>query len=289
MEQAKKNMIKDYAAITLGMFIASLGLYFFMMPQNIILGSITGLAIILTNFIPIQVSVMTFILNVICLVIGFVLIGKEFGAKTVYSSILLPVFLFILEHVCPNPPSLTNDVILDTLACILILSVGQAMMFNANASSGGLDILAKVANKYLHIELGMGVASVGALTVLCSIFAYDSKTVVVGLLGTYFNGLVVDAYIGGFSRRKRVCILSPNQEKLIDYIMHTLNRGVTLYDAQGGFDRKGKTEVVTILANNEYSKLMEYIRNTDPQAFVTVSTVNEIAGMWNTPSGQKRL
>lgn len=289
MEQSKKALLKDYGAITIGMMIASIGIYFFMMPANVILGSITGLAIILTNFFPIPVSVMTFILNVICLVIGFALIGKEFGAKTVYSSILLPVFLNILEHLFPNNPSLTNDIILDTLACILILSVGQSIMFNANASSGGLDIIAKVLNKYLHIELGQGVALAGIVTVLLSVFVYDAKTLVVGIMGTYFNGLVVDAYIGGFSRRKRICILSEKQDEISDYIMNTLHRGVTLYPAKGGYDHKEKTELLTILANNEYGLLMEFIRNTDPNAFLTVSTVNEVVGMWNTPSGRKKL
>lgn len=277
----KSSVIKEYGVITVGILITAMAVYFFMMPANIILGSITGLAIVLVNFIPIQVSVMTFILNVICLVIGFVFVGKEFGGKTVYTSILLPIFLYVFELLFPNNPSLTGDLILDTLCCIILVSVGQALMFNANASSGGLDIIAKVLNKYLHLELGKGIMIVGILTVASTILVYDTKTLVVGILGTYFNGLVLDEYIGGFSKRKRVCILSEKSEELTKYIMNDLNRGVTLYDAKGGYDGKVRQEVVTILAKNEYALLMNYIRENDPKAFVTVSTVSEVVGIWN--------
>ena len=194
--------------------MAALAIYFFMMPSNIIFGSITGLAMVLVHFIPVSVSVMTFILNLFCLVIGFVFVGKEFGAKTVYTSLLLPVFLYIFEVLFPNNPSLTNDMTLDALCCVLLISVGQALMFNANASSGGLDIIGKVINKYTHIELGQSIAVVGALTVASSILVYDTKTLVIGFLGTYFNGIVIDSFISGFSRRKRVCILSQHHDQL---------------------------------------------------------------------------
>ena len=277
----KKTILKEYVVITIGIFLASLAIYFFKIPGNIIFGSITGLAMILVNFIPVQVSVMTFILNMICLVIGFVFVGREIGAKTVYTSLLVPVFLYFFEVLFPNNPSLTGDMTLDALSCILIISVGQAMMFNANASSGGLDILGKVLNKYLHVELGKSIAFIGAITVALSLFVYDTKTLVVGFLGTYFNGIVLDEFISGFSKRKRVCILSEQHEKLADYIMHDISRGVTLYEAKGGYDNKPKVEIVTILAKNEYALLMEYIRKNDPKAFVTVSTVSEVVGYWN--------
>ena len=214
--QDRFKLLREYAVITAGLFLAALAIYFFMMPSNIIFGSITGLAMVLVHFIPVSVSVMTFILNLFCLVIGFVFVGKEFGAKTVYTSLLLPVFLYIFEVLFPNNPSLTNDMTLDALCCVLLISVGQALMFNANASSGGLDIIGKVINKYTHIELGQSIAVVGALTVASSILVYDTKTLVIGFLGTYFNGIVIDSFISGFSRRKRVCILSQHHEQLAD-------------------------------------------------------------------------
>lgn len=277
----KGTLVKEYAIITAGIFLTAAAVYFFMMPANIVLGSITGLAMVLVNFIPVQVSVMTFILNVFCLVIGFLLVGKEFGAKTVYTSILLPVFLYVLELLFPNNSSLTNDLLLDTLCCIVLISIGQTLMFNANASSGGLDIVAKILNKYFHLELGKGIALAGILTVATTILVYDAKTLIVGILGTYFNGLVLDEYISGFARRKRVCFLSEKYQEIAEYIMHDIKRGVTLYEAKGGYDQSKKVEVQTILTQNEYGQLIDYIHKTDPKAFVTVSTVSEVVGYWN--------
>lgn len=277
----KGALVKEYAIITAGIFLTAAAVYFFMMPANIVLGSITGLAIVLVNFIPVQVSVMTFILNVFCLVIGFLLVGKEFGAKTVYTSVLLPVFLYVLELLFPNNSSLTNDLLLDTLCCIVLISIGQTLMFNANASSGGLDIVAKILNKYFHLELGKGIALAGILTVATTILVYDAKTLIVGILGTYFNGLVLDEYISGFARRKRVCFLSEKYQEIAEYIMHDIKRGVTLYEAKGGYDQSKKVEVQTILTQNEYGQLIDYIHKTDPKAFVTVSTVSEVVGYWN--------
>lgn len=288
MKRSTKTIIKEYGTIAIGMLFVSIGVYFFMGPANVVLGSITGLAIVLVNFIPIPVSAMTLALNILCLVVGFIFIGREFGSKTVFSSLLLPLYLRIFESALPNMVSLTDDIILDTLCCIVILSIGQAMMFNVNASSGGLDILAKVLNKYLHVELGKGVATIGILTVLASAFVFDIKTVIVGLMGTYFNGIVLDSYIGGFSRRKRVCILTDETDALMDYILHTLERGVTLYDAKGGYGGTTRRELVTILTNSEYGQLVEHIRINFPSSFVTVSTVNEVVGAWNTPIRQKR-
>lgn len=277
----KGTLVKEYAIITAGIFLTAAAVYFFMMPANIVLGSITGLAMVLVNFIPVQVSVMTFILNVFCLVIGFLLVGKEFGAKTVYTSILLPVFLYVLELLFPNNSSLTNDLLLDTLCCIILIGIGQTLMFNANASSGGLDIVAKILNKYFHLELGKGIALAGILTVATTILVYDAKTLIVGILGTYFNGLVLDEYISGFARRKRVCFLSEKYQEIAEYIMHDIKRGVTLYEAKGGYDQSKKVEVQTILTQNEYGQLIDYIHKTDPKAFVTVSTVSEVVGYWN--------
>lgn len=277
----KAVLLKEYAVITLGIGITAAAVYFFMLPADIVLGSITGLAIVLVNFIPVQLSVMTFILNALCLVIGFLLVGREFGAKTIYTSILLPVFLYIFEVLFPNNVSLTNDTLLDLLSCIILISIGQTLMFNANASSGGLDIVAKILNKYFHLELGKGIALAGILTVATTIFVYDAKTLIVGILGTYFNGLILDEYISGFARRKRVCFLSEKYEEISDYIMHELKRGVTLYEAKGGYDHSEKVEVLTILTQSEYGQLMDYIRKTDPKAFVTVSTVSEVVGYWN--------
>ena len=279
MERTKK--IKEYVIITLGTLIVSMAVYFFLLPSNVVVGSLSGLVMVLATFIPLKISVMTFILNAVLLVVGFLFIGKEFGAKTVHTSLLMPIFLYVFELIFPNNKSLTNDVVLDTICYILVVSVGLALLFNANASSGGLDIVAKLLNKYLHIEIGKAMTLAGMCTAISSIFVYDTKTLVLSILGTYANGIVLDHFIDGFNRRKRICILTEQYKELQNFIVHELHRGVTLYPAIGGYNNEEKIELVTILTRNEYAEVLNYLHSVDENAFVTVSTVNEVIGQWN--------
>ena len=276
-----KAMIKEYSIVTIGTLIVATGVFFFMLPSNVVAGSLTGLVMVLTNFIPLKISVLTFILNAFLLVIGFIFIGKEFGGKTVYASVLLPIFLGIFEFAFPNNQSLTNDVLLDTICYLLIVSVGIALLFRVNASSGGLDIVAKILNKYAHIELGKAMSIAGMITAFSSILVYDKKTLVMSILATYANGIILDNFIDGYNRRKRVCILSSNYEQIQEFIVNELKRGVTLYQAIGGYKKEEKTEIVTILTRSEYGALLNYLHSIDKSAFVTVSTVNEVIGEWN--------
>lgn len=279
MEQTKK--IKEYGVITLGTLIVSTAVYFLLLPSNVVVGSLSGLVMVLATFIPLKISVMTFILNAVLLVIGFLFIGKEFGAKTVYTSLLMPVFLYVFELIFPNNKSLTDDVVLDTICYLLVVSVGLALLFNANASSGGLDIVAKLLNKYMHIEIGKAMTLAGMCTAISSIFVYDTKTLVLSVLGTYANGIVLDHFIDGFNRRKRICILTERYKELQNFIVHELHRGVTLYPAIGGYNNEEKIELITILTRNEYAEVLQYLHSIDEKAFVTVSTVNEVIGQWN--------
>ncbi len=276
-----KAILKEYSIVTIGTLIVAAGVFFFMLPSNVVAGSLTGLVMVLTNFIPIKISVLTFILNAFLLIIGFIFIGKEFGGKTVYSSILLPIFLGIFEFAFPNNQSLTNDVLLDTICYLLVVSVGIALLFRVNASSGGLDIVAKILNKYAHIELGKAMSIAGMVTAFSSILVYDKKTLVMSILATYANGIILDNFIDGYNRRKRVCILSSNYEQIQEFITNELKRGVTLYQAVGGYKKEEKTEIVTILTRSEYGALLNYLHSIDKSAFVTVSTVNEVIGEWN--------
>lgn len=194
---------------------------------------------------------------------------------------MLPVFLFVFEKIVPNNKSLTGDILIDTICYVLVVSVGLAMLFNANASSGGLDIVAKIVNKYLHVEIGKAMTITGMCVAVSSILVYGTKEVILSILATYVNGIVIDNFIGGFNRRKRVCILSDHYEVVQKFITEELNRGVTLYTAMGGYNKTERIEVVTILTQNEYGKLLEYLHTVDMRAFVTVSTVNEVIGEWN--------
>lgn len=280
----KTLLFREYVMITLGTLIAAAAIYFFMVPSHVTVGSISGLVIVLTNFVPLSVSALTMILNVVLLIFGFVTIGREFGGKTIYTSILLPVFLGIFERLFPNQQSLTGDPFLDMIGYVFVVSLGMAILFNLNASSGGLDIIAKFLNKYLHIDLGQAISAAGICAALTSVLVYDSKIVFLSLLGTYLNGLVLDHFILGFHARKRVCIISRRPEAVLSFLLREMHCGATLYESEGAYDRKKRTEIITILDRASYARLINRLYRIDPEAFVTVYTVNEVLNRRETRS-----
>ena len=191
----KQGIVKEGVLITCAMLIVSAAVYFFLVPSKIVVGSISGLAMVLAELLHMQMSTITFILNVVLLMAGFLFIGKEFGAKTIYTSLLLPVFLWIFERLFPVTESLTGNSVYDLVSYILIIALGQAILFNVNASSGGLDVIAKIISKYTRADIGKAVTIAGMVTAVTSILVYDIGTLVVSVLGTYANGLAVDYFI----------------------------------------------------------------------------------------------
>lgn len=266
----------DFAIITFGAALAATAIFFFMLPSNVAIGSGSALAMILSNFIPLPVSVIHLAINVILLVIGFILIGSEFGAKTVYTSIMVPAFIGLYELIFPNFQSLTADPLIDVICYILVVGVAMAILFLRNASSGGLDIAAKIISKYFKIDLGKAVSISGMTVAAASAFCYDTKIVVLSILGTYFGGMLVDHFIFGMNIKRRVCIISPRLDEIVNFILYELHSGATLNEITGAYDNVQRKEVITIVDKNEYRKLMDFVRKTDPKAFVTVYSVSEI-------------
>lgn len=271
-----KRSIREFAVITVGTAIIAAAVYFFMIPSHVSVGSASALALLISNVIPLPVSVITFILNAVLLIIGFLIIGPEFGAKTVYTSLLMPVIMGVFEIVFPNFQSLTQDQALDVICYVLVVSVGLAMLFTTNASSGGLDIVAKLLNKFLGMELGKAMSLSGMAVALASAIFYDSKTVVLSVLGTYFGGIVCDHFIFGLDLKRKVCIISKTPDPILDFILHDLHSGATIYEAFGPYDSKTRREIVTIVDKQEYRKLMDYMKKKDPKAFITVYSVSGI-------------
>ncbi len=276
MKSKLRCYVQDMAVITFATFIVAVAVFFFMMPNNLAIASIAGLAVVLQNFIPLSVATISLIFNVGLLIIGFIFVGREFGGKTVYTSVILPIFVGILEKLFPKYNGLTGDPFLDMICYIFIVSIGLSLLFNHNASSGGLDIIVKILNKYLHIDKGKAMSIAGMLVSLSAIFAYDTKTVVLSVLGTYLNGIILDYFLFGTNIKKKVCILSRKNEEIKKYILKNMHSGATLYKVIGAYNNEEHEEVVAIVNKREYGVLMQYIRRTDPDAFVTVSTINEV-------------
>jgi uncharacterized membrane-anchored protein YitT (DUF2179 family) len=273
-----KRVLKEYSIITFGATLAGVAIYFFMLPLNIAIGSGSAIALILSYYIPLPVSTISLVFNMLMLLLGFLLVGREFGAKTVYASLIVPVSLGVFEQIFPNFQSLTQDPLLDTLCYILVVGIAMAILFSHNASSGGLDIVAKIMSKYLRMGLGNAVSISGIAVALSSVFIPDieTKTVVISVLGTYFSGIIVDKFIFGLNVKRRVCIISEKLDEIVDFILHSLHSGATLYDSTGAYNNVMRREAVVIVDKNEYRLLMDFVKKTDPRAFVTVIEVNEL-------------
>ena len=255
------ELIKETLILTAAMAIVAGAVYFFLLPSHASVSSISGLGIILSNFVPLPLSAITMILNVLLLIIGFFTCGKEFGAKTVYTSIVLPLFLALFERIFPNIGSLTDSQELDVLCYILVVSIGLGILFNRNASSGGLDIVAKIMNKYLHMDLGKAMSLSGMCIALSAALVY---------------GIILDHFIFNHNVKRRVCIITKKEEELRQFIINDLHSGATIYESIGAYNMEKRNEIITIVDKSEYQKLMNYINREDPHAFITVYTVSDI-------------
>lgn len=270
------SLIKETVILTAAVAIIAAAVYFFLLPSHASVSSISGLGIVLSNFIPLPLSAITMILNVVLLIIGFFTCGREFGAKTVYTSVMLPLFLGLFEKAFPVIGSLTDSQELDVLCYILVVSIGLSILFNRNASSGGLDIVAKIMNKYLHMDLGRAMSLSGMCVALSAALVYDKKTVVLSILGTYFNGIILDHFIFNHNVKRRVCIITKKEEALRRFIVEDLHSGATIYEAIGAYNMERHNEIITIVDKNEYQKLMNYISREDPLAFITIYNVSDM-------------
>ena len=287
--------------MTLGMMIAAAAVYYFMIPSKLVLGSISGLSIVISNLfglagITVKVSVVVMAINAILLIMAWILIGKEFGAKTVYTAMILGPLLEFWEKVLPYEKliepgmnSVMGEPLLDLLCFVLVVSISQTILFHINASTGGLDILAKIVNKYLHFDIGVSVTVAGAI-ICCTAFTINPfRMVVTGLVGTWMNGLAIDYFTASINKRKRVCIISNEHERLRKYIIETLHRGCSLYQVKGGYSQEVNIEIQALLTQEEFSSLMNLIRNEKIQAFITAGNVSEVYGLWNNEKHHKRL
>lgn len=285
--------------MTLGMMIAAAAVYYFMIPSKLVLGSISGLSIVISNLfgmagIQVKVSVVVMAINAILLIMAWLLIGKEFGAKTVYTAMILGPMLELWEKILPYEKliepgmnSVMGEPLLDLVCFVLVVSISQTILFRINASTGGLDILAKIVNKYLHFDIGLSVTVAGAI-ICCTAFLINPfRMVVTGLVGTWLNGLAIDYFTASLNKRKRVCIISKDYEQIRKYIVDTLNRGCSLYEVKGGYSGEVNIEIQTLLTQEEFGNLMNMMRKRNIPAFITAGNVSEIYGLWNNQKHHK--
>ena len=290
---------KELFIMTVGMAITAAAVYYFLLPSKLVVGSITGLSIVISNLLnaaglSIKVSLVIVIINAILLLLAWLLIGKEFGAKTVYTALILGPMVDMWEKILPidtlletGQTSLMNDAWFDLICFVLLLSIAQSVLFHINASTGGLDILAKIVNKFLHFDIGASVSIAGIAICLTALAINPFRLVVIGIIGTWINGIALDYFTASINRKKRVCIISPQYDQIREYIVGTLHRGCSLYEVMGGYSGEKSMEVQALLTQNEFSALMEHIREENIHSFITAGNVSEVYGLWNAKKHEK--
>lgn len=273
-----KQTIKEYILTAIGTFIVALGVYYFLVPENLATGGVSGLAIVINNYVPFSIAAINFVLNIILLIIGFLFIGSEFGGKTIFSVVIFSLSMFIMESSYPAAQPVTDEILLNLICGIVISAMGLSVVFNQNASTGGTDILAKIFNRYLNLDMGTGLMAADIIVVISALFTYGLKTGIVGAFGWFLNGIVVNYFIDGLSIKREVVIITKKPIEIKDFIITKIDRGVTIYKAEGGYTNEKKDVIVTTVAKNEYFVLKKELKKLDPDVFVIVRNVHEVIG-----------
>lgn len=274
-----KKTIFDYLIITIGLIFVAAGVYFFLVPDNLAAGGVTGLAMVINHYIPVlNVGAIMLVLNIILFIIGFIFIGSSFGVKTIYSSLMLSFLISIMEILFPMSKPVTDDILINLIFGILVGAVGMAIVFNKNASTGGTDIIAKILNKYMHLDIGKGLLIADLVVTLLALMAFGATIGMYSLLGVIINGLTVDSAIQGLNIIKKIEIVSTKGELIRKFIIEELDRSATLYDAKGAYSMSNREVITTVLGKREFIRLKNYIKEIDPKAFIITYNVHEILG-----------
>lgn len=288
-----KKFWMELIVMTVGMFIASSAVHFFQVPSKLVIGSFSGLALVIYQLFPfVSVGTSLLIINIILLILSFILLGNEFGAKTVYTSLIVGPMVDFLEWVFPMKQSLfavtiagTGQVVLDPwfdlLCFVLVLGLSQSILFSINASTGGLDIVAKIVNKYFHLNLGSSVMVCGCIICATSLLVNDVTMVLVGLIGTWLNGLVINYFMEKINQKTRVFIITEEHEKIQNYVINTMRRGLTLHPVYGGYSNQRQMQIEVVLTPDEFSELVDFMHKERIRSFMTSDTVSQVHGIWN--------
>ena len=270
---------KRFFLINLGLLIIACGLYFFLLPAHLAVGGATGLAMVISYLLPeINFGILLGVINVILFIIAFIFLGKEFGGYTLYSSFALSGIFALLEQLIPITNSFADDLFINLIFGILIAGVGMGIVFNQEASTGGTDIIAKIINKYSHIDIGKSLLLSDLLITVFASIVFGARLGMYALLGIVINSFVIDKMIAGFNVKISMIIISENVDIINKFIIDDVSRGTTIYHATGGYSKEDKKIINTIVSRSEYVRIRDFIKSVDKRAFVSISYVTEVEG-----------
>lgn len=270
---------KEYLIVTIGVIILSLSIKFFLVPNKIAAGGVTGIAVIINNLVPaLSVGVLMLIMNIILFIVAFIVIGGKFGAKTIYASLSISGLISVLDKVVPPDVAVTHDLLLATLFGTFLSGIGLGLVFNQNASTGGTDILAKILAKFIHLDIGKALLSVDFLVALAAGITLSPELGMYGLLAVILNGFMIDMVIEGLNSCKAVIVMSSKNDIISQYVIKDLDRGCTIFEGKGAYSGNGVNVLYTVLDRSQFIKLKNYIKEIDKNAFITVNEAHEVLG-----------
>lgn len=275
-----KGVIKDYALITLGVLFVTIGVYFFKFPNNFAIGGVTGLAMILSNALGGTVSSGTIVLvvNVILLIIGYLVLGKKFGNRTLYGSLLFSLSLNLLEILVPMTGPITDEPLLELAFAVMFPALGSAILFNIGASTGGTDIVAMLLKKYTSWDIGRSLLLTDLFLTLAGFTVFSVKTVLLSILGLLIKSTLVDSIIENLNLNKYFTIITKHPDEICEYILKHIHRSATVFDGKGAFSHEDKKIIITVMNRVQAVHLRLYIKKVDPEAFILITNTSEIIG-----------
>lgn len=272
------NRAKEFFWLTVSVLIMVVGTYFFKFPNNFSFGGVTGLAVVVAKSGVASAGDINFVINIVLLVFGFIFLGKGFGVKTVYTTLLMSFLLSLMERIWPMDGPLTDETLVELCFAIGTQAVGAAILFNIGASSGGTDIIALIIKKFSRIDVSSALFASDVVVTISAFAVFGIKTGLVSTLGLFVKSLMVDRVIASLNRNKYFNVICEDHEPISDYIVHTLNRSATVWKAQGVYSHKDKYIIFTVMNPREGARLQEFIRKETPEAFMMISNSSEIVG-----------
>ena len=274
----KSKTANDILLIVVGTILMAVGFYFLMMPNGFVMGGVGGLGIILGRLTTFSVGTWLTGFNVLILIIGFITLGKSVGIKTVFCTLLYSGLIDVLENVLPIKKPLTDQPFLELCCAILITGIGQAMIFHADASSGGTDILALILRKYTHTNVGRALLYVDIVICLSTFFAIDVRAGLFSVLGLVAVTFIIDNALESFTSCKYFIIITDKPEEISQFILTEMDHSATLVKGEGVYTHGEKAMLHTVCKRREALRLQRFIKQADPNAFTIITTSSEIIG-----------
>ncbi len=279
MEQKKMwSRTKEYGMLTAATLIMVIGIYVFKFPNNFSFGGVTGIATIISGLVDISAGTITFIINMALLVVGFIFLGRGFGIKTVYVSVLMSVALSLLERIWPMSAPLTTEPVLELIFAVVLPALGSAILFNMGASSGGTDIIAVVLRKYTNFNIGSALFLVDLFITIAACFVFDAQTGLFSFCGLMAKSLVIDGVIENINLCKYFTIVCNDPAPICEYIHRHLKRSATTYQAEGAYSHMPKTVILTVMKRGQAVQLRNFVKKHEPTAFIAITNSSEIIG-----------